>query len=237
MVPAFRPAHPLTVAAEPHRRLLADVLAVGASYPLALAGEYAVYAHGLVDRVGHDLEVATEHPERMENIAATVRAGLEARGWQVKAVEADPLSARLIVTDPGSADSGEEYLVDVLKEALWRPPVQTEHGLALSLEDVIGTTVRALYDRGLARDLIDVRAVADRWSRTELEELGRRHAIDTFDLTDLQARLTGAEWIDDREFAAYGLDERAVTGLRRWAQEWADDIAERLQELKGPDED
>ncbi len=115
----------------------------------------------------------------MEEIAATVRVGLEQRGWQVEALEADPLSAQLIVTDTAT---GEECEVDILKEALWRPPVMTRHGLVLSLEDVVGTKVRALADRGLARDLIDVRAAADRWSHTELEELGGRHARDTFDL-------------------------------------------------------
>ncbi|WP_406225290.1 nucleotidyl transferase AbiEii/AbiGii toxin family protein [Streptomyces anulatus] len=217
-----------------HRRLLADVLAVGGSYPLALTGGYAVQAHGLVDRLSQDLDVATENPDHMEDIAASVRMGLEQRGWQVSALETDPLSARLIVTDPASR---EECEVDILKEALWRPPVHTEHGLVLSLEDVVGTKVRALADRGLARDLIDVQAAANRWSHAELEELGRRHARDSFDLSELQARLGGADWIDDTEFAAYGLDEQAITGLRQWAQAWGDDIGERLQELEVPHED
>ncbi|MEU4178341.1 nucleotidyl transferase AbiEii/AbiGii toxin family protein [Streptomyces sp. NPDC026589] len=217
-----------------HRRLLADVLAVGSAYPLALTGGYAVQAHGLVDRLSQDLDVATENPDRMENIAAAVRAGLQQHGWQVRALETDPLSARLIVTDPVSR---EECEVDILKEALWRPPVQTEHGLVLSLEDVVGTKVRALSDRGLARDLIDVKAAANRWSHAELEELGRRHTRDSFDLDELQARLGGVDWIDDTEFAAYGLDEQAITGLRRWAQAWATDIGERLQELETPHED
>ncbi|MEU5955818.1 nucleotidyl transferase AbiEii/AbiGii toxin family protein [Streptomyces sp. NPDC047525] len=217
-----------------HRRLLADVLDVGGVYPLALTGGYAVQAHGLVNRLSQDLDVATENPERMEDIAAAVRTGLEKRGWHVRALETDPLSARLIVTDPASR---EECEVDVLKETLWRPPVHTEHGLVLSLEDVVGTKVRALADRGLARDLVDVQAAADRWSRLELEELGRRHARDSFDLCELQARLSGADWIDDTEFGAYGLDEPAITELRRWAQSWADDIGERIQELETPHED
>ncbi|GAA3798487.1 hypothetical protein GCM10022403_035340 [Streptomyces coacervatus] len=219
---------------ELQRRLLTDVLAVGAPYPLALTGDYGVQAHGLVDRPGQDLDVATENPEGMEQIAAAVRAGLAERGWQVRALETDPLCAQLIVTDP---DSGDDYEVDVLKEVLWRPPVQTEYGLTLSLEDVVGTGVRALVDRGLARDLIDVRAAANRWTHPELEELGRRHALDTFDLADLQARLVGAEWIDDTEFAAYGLDADAITELRQWAQVWADDIAERLVEGEPPEDE
>jgi len=56
-----------------HRRLLADVLDVGGVYPLALTGGYAVQAHGLVNRLSQDLDVATENPERMEDIATSVR--------------------------------------------------------------------------------------------------------------------------------------------------------------------
>ncbi|SCK39362.1 hypothetical protein YUYDRAFT_04813 [Streptomyces sp. ScaeMP-e48] len=153
-----------------HRRLLTDVLAtdvlaVGGGYPLALTGGYVVQAYGLVDRPGHGLYVATENPDPMEGIASTVRHELEQRGWQVRALETDPLSARLIVIDPAD---GEEREVDILKEALWRPRVRTAHGLVLSLADVVGTKVRALADRGLVRDLIDARAAVDRWSPIEL---------------------------------------------------------------------
>jgi hypothetical protein len=217
-----------------HRRLLTDILAVGTDYPLALTGSYAAQAHGLVDHISQDLDVATESPAGMDAIATSVRAGLEERGWTVRMLETDPLEARLRVADPATGEESEVY---VLKELLWRPPVLTELGLTLSLEDVVGTEVRALADRGLARDLVDVHAASEHWSHPELEELGRRHARDTLDLTDLQARLTGTDWIDDREFAAYGLDARAVAELRRWAQEWADDIAERLLESSPPEEE
>lgn len=220
--------------AEPRRRLLADVLAVGAPYPLALAGGDAVRAHGLADRPSQDVDVATESPAPMEEIARTVRAGLERRGWAVRPLGTDPLAARLSVTEPATAEGCE---LQVLKEVLWHPPVVTDLGLTLALEDVVGMTVRALADRGLARDLIDVHAASARWSHPELEELARRHAGDAFDLTDLQARLTGAEWLDDSQFTAYGLDVPAINDLRRWAQEWADDIAERLAEGGPPQEE
>ncbi|MFJ7902882.1 nucleotidyl transferase AbiEii/AbiGii toxin family protein [Streptomyces sp. NPDC096198] len=218
---------------EPHRRLLADVLAVGAPYPLVIAGGYAVLAHGLVDRPSRGMDVATESAEPMADIAAGVRAGLTERGWLVHSTETVPLSARLLVGDPAG---GGETELNILKEVLWRPPVPTGLGPVLSLEDAVGTKVRALADRGFARDLIDVHAASDHWSRPELEELGRRHARDAFDLTDLQARLSGMEWVDDLEFAAYGTEGDALTGLRRWAQEWADDIAERLAESEEPPE-
>lgn len=221
----------------PHRDLLPDVLAVGARYPLVLAGDCAVRAHGLSPevspgtwRAAHGpgpLELATEHPEPMDQIAAMVRHGLTERGWRVRPLEADPLSARLLVTDP---DTGAERAVDLLKETFWRPPVTTGLGPALSLEDLIGTKVRALTDRGAARDLTDVHAAAAHWSYPDLEELGRRHAWDELDLADLQSRLEATELLDDREFVTGGLDAESVPVLRRWARAWADDIAERLLE-------
>ncbi|MEU9452723.1 hypothetical protein [Streptomyces sp. NPDC048277] len=218
---------------ELHRRLLPDVLSVGAVYPLALTGDYAAQAHGLFDRPGRTLDVATQHAAPMRMVAGTVATGLRERGWQVATRETDPLSAQLVVTDAVTEDEGE---VDILKEVLWYPPVRTELGLTLAPEDVVGMRVWTLTDRGLPRDLLVVHAAADRWTLPDLEDLGRRHARDTFDLADLQSRLTGADRIDDREFAACGLDDRAVTELRRWAQAWADDIAERLMEAQPPED-
>ncbi|MFK4150027.1 hypothetical protein [Streptomyces sp. NPDC004065] len=214
------------------RRLLGDLLAVGAPYGLALGGGDAMRVHGLVDRAGRTVEVATESAVPTADIVAAVRRGLEERGWRAGAAGTEPLGARLVVTDPAT---GEEYEVQVLKEVLWRPPEPGEPGPVLSLEDTVGTRVRALAGQGLAPDLVDVHAAAGRWTRPELEELGRRHAGDAFDLADLQTRLVGAEWLDDREFTACGLDDHAIAALRRWAQEWADDIGERLLEATTPE--
>lgn len=219
--------------ADPHERLPADLLAVGAGHGLLLAEGHAVRAHRLADRPVREVTVATDSPAGMEEITARLREGLTARGWLVRSVETDPLAARLVVAEPVT---GAPCAVDVVKEVLWGPPVPTEAGPALSLDDLVGTRVRALVDRGLARDLIDVHAASRLRSRPELEELGRRHALDTFDLADLASRLTGTDWVDDTEFTAYGVDEVGIVELRRWAQEWADDIAERLAESQAPDD-
>ncbi len=129
-----------------HERLAGDLLAVGAPYGLVLAGGEAVRAHGLVDgRVSEGVDLATEHPAGMAEIAGAVRAGLEERGWPVEAPTVDPLAARLVVGDEAS---GGRWRVDLRKEVLWRPPVTTGAGPALSLEDLVGTRVRALADRG-----------------------------------------------------------------------------------------
>ncbi|MFI1161803.1 nucleotidyl transferase AbiEii/AbiGii toxin family protein [Streptomyces sioyaensis] len=217
-----------------HRRLLADVLAIGTPYPLVVTGGYAVQAHGLVNRLSQDLDVATENPTPMTEIIRTVSQGLAQLGWHVREIGIDPLSGRLIVTDP---HTGEECEVDILKEAFWAPPTTTEHGPVLSLDDVIGTKVRALADRGAVRDLIDVQAASRHRSTAELESLGRRHARIDFSLHDLRDRLSGADWYEDEEFAAYGLDTSQTADLRAWALSWVTDLNTRLHAEQEPYDD
>ncbi|GGR67560.1 MULTISPECIES: nucleotidyl transferase AbiEii/AbiGii toxin family protein [Streptomyces] len=212
---------------EPHRRLLADAASAGAPYGLVLAGGYALQAHGLLSRPHADVDLATESAEPMERIAAAVGAALRERGWRVTAGAVTALTARLTVTDP---PTGEPCALTLHKETFWQPPEPTGHGPALCLADAVGTKIRALYDRGAAVDLVDARACADRFSLPDLEELGRRHAHDPFDLPTLQSRLTGTDFYADRDFLRYGLAEDDVAALRAWAQAWSDDIAERLLE-------
>ncbi|ARZ69196.1 hypothetical protein M1P56_34605 [Streptomyces sp. HU2014] len=213
-----------------------EILAAGAPYSLLLSGGLAVRAHGLLPAGGpdRDLEFVTGTDAPMAEVADALGAWLTGRGLRVGAVEAGPLAARLVVTDP---ESGLDRAVDVRKETLWRPAVESAYGPVPAEEDVVGLAVRALADLGLAGSLVDVRAASARWSHVELEELARRHTVGApFDLTDLQARLARSEWLDDGEFAAYGLDDGEIQELRRWAQEWVDDIAERLIE-EAPFED
>lgn len=210
-----------------HRRLIADVAALGTPHLLVLAGGYALEAHGLVERPHANVDMATESPDGTDVVAGHLATALRAGGRTVALHAVTPLSAQLTVTDP---DSGEPCELALHKEAFWQPPVLTAYGPALSLEDAVGTKIRALYDRGAAVDLIDARAAAARFSFPDLEDLGRRHAHDPFDLPTLQSRLTGTDWYPDHAFTRYGLEEAQITDLRTWAQHWSTDIAERLLE-------
>jgi hypothetical protein len=57
------------------------------------------------------------------------------------------------------------------------------------------------------------------------------HARDAFSLEDLAARLDAVQLLEDEDFAAYGLTEKEIADLRRWAQAWSDDIGRRLLEM------
>ena len=172
-----------------HRRLLQDVLEIGNAFPFVITGGYAVQAHGLVDRLSRDIDVATDSSIPMEPSPASVVDGLTARGWRVRVIGVDPVSARFMVTDPATDEDCE---VDILKEGFNRPPETTPYGPVLALDDVIGTKVRALADRGYPRDLIDIHAASRIRSQGELESLGRRCAWDEFSLDGLAIRLSSA---------------------------------------------
>ena len=218
-----------------HRRLLRDVLAIGNEFPFVITGGYAIQAHGLVDRFSRDIDVATDSTLSMESLAARLVAGLTERGWRVRVIGVAPVSARFMVTDP---ELGEDCEVDILKEAFNRPPQDTPWGPVLALDDVIGTKVRALADRGYARDVVDIHAASRIHSNAELEALGRRHAWDEFSTENLAMRLNAVEWRADDEFTAYGLSEETIADLRSWAQAWADELNQRHHfEAFGEDED
>lgn len=208
-----------------HRRLLRDVLEIGNAFPFVITGGYAVQAHGLVDRLSRDIDVATNSSLPMATLADQLIGGLTERGWQVRAIGVDPISARFMVTDQ---ETGEECEVDVLKEGFNRPPEATPFGPVLALDDVIGTKVRALADRAYPRDLVDIHAASRIRSPGELEALGRRCAWDEFSLEGLAIRLSSVQWRADEEFSAYGLSDDEIADLRCWAQAWADEISRRL---------
>lgn len=89
---------------EPHHRLLTDVLAAGA--PLALAGGYALEAHGLVERPHTNVDFATESAEPLERIAEFLRETLTAHGHKVTLQDTDPLAHQLTRACTASSRSG-----------------------------------------------------------------------------------------------------------------------------------
>lgn len=188
-----------------HRRLLADALDAGEDFELALAGGYAVQAHGLVARPSQDLDFATRHLASMTDIVPRLADGLREKGWAVAVVDG---RARLLVRDPDSREAATDA--------------------APLLTDGSGSTVsmamRALIDRGLPQDLIDVHAACPYYSVIELEQLGQ------FDLCELRDRLESVVWVSDEEFAAYGLSPEGIAELRRWALEWESDLGLRILE-------
>ncbi|MGV9351305.1 hypothetical protein ACWDSD_42670 [Streptomyces spiralis] len=43
-------------------------------------------------------------------------------------------------------------------------------------------------------------------------------------------RLTGADWYEDEDYAAYGLTSRQIEELKVWALAWAEDLGARIHD-------
>jgi hypothetical protein len=121
-----------------HKALVDAALPVCARYGLAVAGGYAVKAHGLVQRPSEDIDFATG------TAARTV-------GFEVRVLDVEGRKGHLLVTLP----PGGTYRVDVLKEPLNHPVVWMEFGPVIALADTVVLKMGALHDRVMPRDVLD----------------------------------------------------------------------------------
>lgn len=213
-----------------HARLVEIALPVCAEYGLALAGGYAIKAHGLVSRPSDDIDFATCASAPMGEIITALANAYRSAGLAVKIRRGDARKGHL---DVGFA-SGGVYRVDVLKEPLSHPPAMLTCGPVVALPDVVGMKVCALQGRALPRDAIDVHAASELFSGFELITLGRRILDDEFSVESLREALEYVLTYGDDEFAFYGCSVRHIAAIRVWAQEWADQIG---MDLAVADED
>ncbi|MCO5994024.1 nucleotidyl transferase AbiEii/AbiGii toxin family protein [Actinoallomurus rhizosphaericola] len=209
-----------------HRRLLEAGRDLCEDYGLCLAGGYAMMAHGLVERPSDDIDLATGHPLPVDDLADRVADEYRNEGFAVEGRPGGARFARLLVGDPRT---GEICPVDLMKTTLRVSPVVVDSWPVLGFDDAIGLKMRAVHDRGIARDLIDAASLAGEYGFERLEWLCRSHESD-FSLRRLASRLEAAELHDDAEFEAYGLTLEEVRRVKRFAAEWAQDINLRLLE-------
>lgn len=129
-----------------HALLVEAALPVCAQYGLALAGGYAIKAHGLVSRPSDDVDFATGHSAPVEEITEALADAYRHFGFEVYMIRASGRKGHLDVRLP----SGEAYRVDVLKEPLNHSPTMMSFVPVLALADAVALKVGALHDRGLS---------------------------------------------------------------------------------------
>jgi hypothetical protein len=209
-----------------HALLVEAAMPVCAQYGLALAGGYAIKAHGLVDRPSDDVDFATGHLAPVEEITEALAQAYQRAGLNVRILSAGGRKGHLDVSLP----SGLACRVDILKEPLNHAPAMMSFGPVLSLADAVALKVGALHDRGVLRDVIDVHGASKLFSEPDLVALGRAALDDEFQLENLRDQLDRALMYPDEEFAAYGYDAAQSADIRAWAQAWSTrlsmDIAE-----------
>ena len=206
-----------------HRRVLDAALQVCDQYGLCLMGGYSIQAHGLVERPSKDLDFAASCDLPLEDVRRGVTDAFTSAGLDVTWLESSSWMARLMVTDPSGADFCE---VDLLKEALQKPPVKIEEIPVVHLDDAIGLKIRALHARSVTRDYIDAAAAGKLLPFRELERLARQHT-ECFSPRSLVENLEVVEGLPLREFDEYGLDDEQIREVYRFALAWADEIKQR----------
>jgi nucleotidyltransferase AbiEii toxin of type IV toxin-antitoxin system len=172
----------------------------------------ALVAHGVLDRPTDDVDLFSPEPGGPGAVTDAVVAALLQAGYQVVITRSPEANqgefARLEVTQ------GTQMMhVDLARD--WRqwPPVQLDVGPVLQLDDAVSSKTTALVTRREPRDFIDIAAVLDRYTRTELMRLTFRRdpGLRVVDFTDAVRQLDQFTPID---FDEYGFDETALDALR-----------------------
>ncbi|MFV2022577.1 nucleotidyl transferase AbiEii/AbiGii toxin family protein [Micromonospora sp. LOL_023] len=204
-----------------HLRLAQLGLRVAGRYGFALAGGYAVQAHGILDRPSEDVDLFTAW-ERRGDFAQAVDAVVDtyrADGYTVEVTQRFETFARLAVTDPSEPD--RPYKVELAANWRARPPVTMDIGPVLHIDDVVTGKMSALFTRAEPRDFLDVDAAlaTGRYTREQVLELAEQAdaGFDRRVLADLFAML---QRYPDRRFAAYGTDPTYITAMRERFAQW-----------------
>ncbi|GAA4218503.1 hypothetical protein FHR32_004592 [Streptosporangium album] len=174
----------------------------------------------LTDLRGRPARFATAAETPLPEVADGVAEAFGEAGLEATVVEVTPRMGRLVVSDPVTGQSCE---FDLLREAFQRQPVIVGDLSVVSLDDAVGLKMRALHERSLARDVIDIAAVSHLYGFRELEQLARLHN-EEFSLAELVMRLEFVELIADDDFEAHGVDGRRIAEIRRLCLAWVEDI-------------
>jgi predicted nucleotidyltransferase component of viral defense system len=200
----------------------------------ALAGGYAVAAHGIGSRQSEDVDLFTDQLDvSFENAVNHLGEAYRAEGYQVDVARQAAQYARLVVADQDGAASEIDLGVDYRTH----PVAQLEIGPVLHIDDAVGSKVSAMYGRGEARDYLDVHAAlaTGRFTRDRLVELGDQREATPMDRDVLAQQLAAGSRIKDRQFKRYGASDAEIASVRTTMAGWAAELRARQADPNAAD--
>lgn len=209
-----------------HERLAHVALHAASDLGFALAGGYAVQAHGFLTRPSEDVDLFTsaERTDFRDGVA-TIKSAYEKNGFTVRTDVCSDHFARLWVTDTQSGQSGKvELAADIRSKA----PVTMSIGPVVHVDDVVGGKMEALFTRAEARDFIDIDAIvtSGRFTRTKLQELAASRDAG-FDLRVLADMLAVIDIYPDAEFSGYRLQHERIQQMRVRFADWRSELLQQ----------
>jgi hypothetical protein len=211
---------------EEHRRITEIALAAAGESGLALAGGYAIRAHGMGNRPSQDVDLFADWHRRTDfsAIVELVVGALERNGYTVSVGTRFETFARLFVAREGHTEAEPNKLE---LSADWRshPPVQLDIGPVLHPDDAVANKMCALYGRAEPRDFLDIDAVlvSGRYSRERLLQL-TADADGGFDPVMFAGAVGSLEQLADSEFEDYDVTPDQVTRMRERFARWRDEL-------------
>lgn len=145
-------------------RVATLVLTLPEAAEFALAGGAALIVHDVTDRATRDLDCFGPTPDAVDRLYASVMQACSEADLRVAVDQSGPGFARLHITN-----EGDVTLLDLGYDPAFSPPVVTAIGAVRALEDLAGDKLLALFSRAAPRDFVDVAALLNRFSWSELE--------------------------------------------------------------------
>jgi hypothetical protein len=204
-----------------HRKIAEIALSAAGRFSLALAGGYAIRAHGIGSRPSGDVDLFMDWSRRsdFDDAVREVTNALNEAGMNVYVIARGETFARLMVTGQAGEDDPDKLEM----AADWRAhePVMLEIGPVLHADDAVANKMAALYGRALPRDFLDIDAVlaSGRYTRERLLELAVA-ADPGFDLNMFASALGVLAQVTDAAFAEYGVSAEDLDALRHRFAAW-----------------
>jgi hypothetical protein len=204
-----------------HRRIAQIALAAAGHYSLALAGGYAVQAHGIGQRPSGDVDLflAWDRHGEFDHALDAVTDALARENFSVKLLMRGATFARLQV----AAEDGQSPPEKLEISADWRAhePVTMDIGPVLHRDDAVANKMAALYGRALPRDFLDIDAAITSgiYSHDQLLTLAEE-ADAGFDRALFADAVGALRQITDMAFGEYGVGPEEVFAMRQRFTSW-----------------
>ncbi|MFG1911743.1 nucleotidyl transferase AbiEii/AbiGii toxin family protein [Kribbella sp. NPDC048928] len=194
-----------------HARVARIGLAATREDGFALAGGQAFREHGIGVRTPEDVDLFTDRQTDFDQTMDKLQTAYGDAGYQVDLRERSAEHAKFTVSKDGRSTD-----IDVGRDFRSRPPVETEVGPMLSVEDSVGSKVGMVYDRVEAKGYIDLEAAVQsgHYSRDDLLALGDEQEMSGMDRDGFAYQLDQARGIPDEKFAAYGMNPEQTAALK-----------------------
>jgi hypothetical protein len=190
----------------------------------ALAGGNALSQHGIGSRESDDIDLFTNQMNTdVGETVNEVQDAFQRQGYSTEIVRQGPHHSRIEV-----AKGKEKAQLDFGKDFRSKPPVESEVGPVISVEDAVGSKVGSIYTRGEAKDFVDVdAAMRAGYSTDHLLQLADAREASPIDRPMFASLLDDAQRIPDRQYAEYGLNAEQTAGLKERMGAWANQIRAR----------